>query len=415
MTPKNDAPATGKFFRTWRYILFWISSLFSNMGTWMQQIAQPWVVLSLSNSPFWVGLDSFALNVPGLLFTIAGGVLADRFDRRRLVLILQLMQFACVLLLVALLATGALQVWMIVCISFFVGLTDSLSNPSFQTIIPSLVPAEDIPRAVSLNSTQFNLSRILGPAIAGVIIVKFGAVVCFSANAASYFPFLLSVWFIYPRKQKQPAQQTEVIQQKPIEQLAEITRLLRIPHISLPLMITFITNLFCGPLVTFCPVLIKNVFHAQVGNFGWAMAAFGCGGLLGAGVSFIPLPKQFARNRLAAVAAIILALTVVAIAFNRSLVLLSVLLVCAGAALTVANISVNTFLQQNATNINRGRVASLYQLALYGGISLGGLLTGFVVARLSITTALMINGGIAAVLQLLLFGRQLMQPDVRKV
>ncbi len=196
----NDpSHASKSFFKSGRYGLFWISSLFSNIGTWMQQVAQPWVVLSLSNSPFWVGLDSFALNAPGWLFTLWGGLLADRYERRKTVLFFQSIQFLCVLAMVFLLVMGWLEVWMIVVISFLVGLTDSLSMPSFQSIIPSLVAHEDIHRAVSLNSTQFNLSRILGPAIAGVVIVRYGAIVCFSANAVSYIPFFLSLYFIYPR------------------------------------------------------------------------------------------------------------------------------------------------------------------------------------------------------------------------
>lgn len=383
------------FFRSPRYILFWLGSLFSNMGSWMQQIAEPWVVLSLSNSPFWVGLDGFALNAPGLIFTLWGGVLADRYNRRKVVVLFQALQFFCVLTLVVLLLAGWLKVWMIVCISFLVGLTDALSMPSFQSIVPSLVKQQDIKKAVSLNSTQFNLSRVLGPAIAGIVIVRFGAVACFSANAASYLPFFLALYFIYPRKVVETQPQAE---EKPVELLRAFLKLLRNRKVSLPLITTLVTNLFCGPLVTFCPVLIKNVFHAEVGNFGGAMAAFGVGGLMGAASSFIPLPASLKRNRFAAMAAVFLSLVVVAIGFNHSLLLLIVLLVLAGAALTTVNISINTFLQENAVNAVRGRVASMYQLTLSGGISLGALLTGFTVSKLNISDALVFNGAVAVVL-----------------
>ena len=348
------------------------------------------------------------MNIPGLLFTLWGGILADRFDRKKVVLFFQAIQFICVLALVILLATGLLKVWMIVIISFLVGLTDALSNPAFQTIIPSLVNPKDIPRAVSLNSTQFNLSRVLGPAIAGVVIVRFGTVSCFSANAASYLPYFLAIFFIYHRKTAKV--QKEPIQVKPIEQLREIRKLLLVREIRLPLMITLVTNLFCGPIVTFCPVLIKNVFHAEVGNFGWAMAAFGLGGLMGAGASFISLPKSFGRSKFAGVTAVLMGLVVIAIGLNRSLQLLTLLLVIAGAALTVTNISVNTFLQENADSNFRGRIASLYQLALFGGISIGALVTGFTVSKFSISTALVLNGAIAFVLQVWLLWKQLHKP-----
>ena len=396
--------APKSFFSSARYILFWISSLFSNIGTWMQQVAQPWVVLSLTNSPFWVGLDSFALNAPGWLFTLWGGVLADRYERKNIVLFFQIIQFLCVLTMVVLLIVGRLQVWTIVFISFMVGLTDSLSWPSFQSIIPSLVEQKDIPRAVSLNSTQFNLSRILGPAIAGVVIVRFGAVACFSANALSYIPFFLSLYFIYPRGGLKINQAQ--VAEKPTQQVKELRSLLRNPEVRLPLLTTLVNALFCSPLISFSAVLIKNVFHAEVGTYGGAMTAFGIGGLVGAATSFIPLPAFFKRNKLASSVAIILGFVVVAIGLTHSFYLLLFLLASSGAALTASNIAVNIFLQENIRNNIRGRIVSLFQLALSGGISIGALFTGFLVGQLNISNALIINGALTIVFQIWLLWRQ---------
>ena len=166
------------------------------------------------------------------------------------------------------------------------------------------------------------------------------------------------------------------------------------------------TNLFCGPLVTFCSVLVKNAFHAEAETFGGTMAAFGLGGLIGAASSFFPLPKSFKRDRFATAVGIFLGLVTVAVALNHSLLLLFALLVLAGAALTATNISANTFLQENATNTIRGRIASLYQLALHGGLSAGGLITGFVVSQLTISTALFINGTVSVILLVFLLWRQ---------
>lgn len=386
-SPKN-------YFLTWRYLVFWTSSLLSNIGSWMQDVAQPWLVLSLSGSPFWVGVTGFAASIPGLLFTLPGGLLADRFDRKKITLLLQAVQFLFVLSMLVLLITGRLKVWMIITISFIVGLTDALCNPSLQTIVPSLVARKNIPRAVALGSTQFNLSRILGPVIAGVVIVRFGMVACFTANAASYLPFFIAIWFIYPGKMDR-----EPVQSRPLDQFREIKGLLRIRHIRLPLITVFCASFFCGPLVTFCSVLVRDVFHSGVGRFGWAMTAFGAGALLGAASSFISLPASFGRNRLAAIVAIVQAFLLVAVALNRSCPLLFVLLVLAGAAQITINISVNAFLQENAADAQRGRVVSLYQLAMYSGISLGALLTGLVVAEFNIADALLLNGCLAAIFQ----------------
>jgi len=403
MSPQPELPSAS-FFSTARYRLFWVSSLFSNMGTWMQQIGQPWVLLSLSSSPFWIGLDSFALNAPSLVFTLWGGVLADRLDKRKTILVFQSIQFLCVLVMVLLLFLGLLKVWIIVLISFLVGLTDALSMPSFQSIIPSLVSKKDIPRAVSLNSTQFNLSRILGPAVAGIVIVRFGAITCFGSNAASYIPFFLSLYFIYPKGsasfKKEPSAS------RPISQLHEFRTFLIRPEIRLPLLITFLNSLFCGPLITFCAVLIKNNFHQDLGNFGGAMTAFGVGGLLGATSSFFPLPPTYRRNEIASGMALLTALVVLLISFTDSIYLLLMLLVFAGASLTAGNISVNTFLQENSANTARGRLVSLFQLALSGGLSLGALLTGFIVARFSISTALAVNGSLAFIFQTIILTRQ---------
>ena len=280
--------------------------------------------------------------------------------------------------------------------------------PAFQSITPSLVGKKDIRKAVSLNSTQFNLSRILGPAIAGIVIVRYGVIVCFSANAASYIPFFISLYFIYPRKRLKT--QKEIMVAKPIQQLKEFRNLLLNPKVRIPLLTVLVTSIFCAPLITFCAVLIKNVFHAEVAHFGGAVAAFGIGGLIGATVSFISLPEHFKGSLFASVLAVLLGLIMVAIALNRSLYLLIALLVFAGAALTASNIFINTVLQENIGNNIRGRIVSLYQLALSGGISIGALFTGFMVTQLNISAALLINGIFAIVFQIWLLWKQLKAP-----
>ena len=404
-----DHPQSPKnYFLTWRYLLFWISSLLSNIGSWMQQVAQPWLVLSLSGSSLWVGLTSFAANIPGLLFTLTGGLLADRFDRKRVTLILQAIQFFVILMMVVLLITGLLRVWIIIVISFIVGLTDALCNPSLQTIVPSLVVKKDIAKAVSLNSTQFNLSRILGPVIAGIVIARFGIVACFSANAASYLPYFIAIWFIYPGKMDKSMR--EPIEIRPIEQFQEIRKLLKIRKVQLPLITVFVANLFCGPLITFCPVIVRDVFHLGIHSFGWAMTALGAGALIGASFTFIPLPAILGRKKLVAVAAIMQGLLVIAIALNHSFLLLCLLLFFAGTVQIIINISANAFLQENAADYLRGRIAGLFQLAMFSGLSIGALLTGLLIAKFSIAKAFCLNGSIAAVLQAWVSWKKLHNP-----
>ena len=189
---------------TRRFGTFWLASLLSNIGTWAQQVAEPWLLLSLGASPFLIGLDSFAMNAPVWLLTLAGGVLADRADRRRVIALFQSIQMLCPTLIAALLVLGSIRPWMIIALSLVVGVTDALSMPSFQSIVPSIVGRDQIGRGLALNSTQFNLSRILGPAIAGVLMASIGAVACFALSAASYIPFIGVALWILPRRATGP-------------------------------------------------------------------------------------------------------------------------------------------------------------------------------------------------------------------
>ncbi len=184
--------------RTRRFGTFWFASLLSNIGTWAQQVAQPWLMLSLGASSFLIGLDSFALGAPVWLLTLWGGMLADRADRRRVIAGFQSVQMLCPTLLVVLLLTGTVHPWVVISLSLVVGITDALSMPSFQSIVPAIVEPAQIPTGLALNSTQFNLSRILGPALAGVLIAGVGAIGCFALSAASYVPFIAVALWILP-------------------------------------------------------------------------------------------------------------------------------------------------------------------------------------------------------------------------
>ncbi len=390
-------PLSVSLLRTKRYGVFWVASLLSNIGTWMQQVAQPWVILSMTQSSFLVGLDSFALNSPGWIFTLLGGSLADRRDRKKIILICQSIQFVCILIMLALLIAHRLQIWMIISFSFLIGTTDSLSMPSFQSIIPSLVSKKEIPRAITLNATQYNVSRILGPAIAGVIMASFGAVACFGANAFSYLPFFIALFWIYPKPKVILPKGGSI--SNVLTASDSYRSLLKSHSIRSPLATIFVTSLLCGPLTTFCPVLIKDVFHADVGRFGGAIAALGLGGLFGAGSSFFLFKMKLSRSRLATGVAILLGVTLILISLNRSLVLLNVLMVAAGVCMTLSSISAGSYLQETASNLSRGKMVSLSQLAMQLGISAGGLLTGLLATHFGVATAFLINGSGAIVLQ----------------
>src|SRR5688572_12918321 len=168
--------------------LLWLGALTSSIGTWMQKVAQSWLIVTMtgSSSAFYLGLDSFVGEAPILLFTLVGGVVADRRDRRHMMLVSQMVQMAVALLLAVLVFTGVIQIWMILTLSFVAGCAQAFGGPAYQSLIPTLVGKEHLPNAIALNSIQFNLARVIGPVIAGVSLATLGMVACFGLNGISF-------------------------------------------------------------------------------------------------------------------------------------------------------------------------------------------------------------------------------------
>ena len=377
---------------TRRFGTFWLASLLSNIGTWAQQVAQPWLLLSLGASPWLLGLDSFALGGPGLLLTLLGGVLADRADRRRLIATLQSIQMLCPLLIVGLLLHGSIQPWIIVALSLVVGVTDALSMPSFQTIVSTLVDRRQLPTGIALNTTQFNLSRILGPSLAGVLMASIGAVGAFAVSAASYLPFIAVALWILPRAAVQAVAPAEGGGDGPL--LAGARAVLAQPALRGAVLTVLAGSLLCSPLLTFCPVLVKTVFQADVAQFSLTVSAFGAGGLLG-GLLLMAVDPARDRRPLASWAASGFAAVVLLSALNPWAWALPLLFVAGGLAMTMANASANAWLQSQAPAAIRGQTVSLFMLAMRGGTALGGLLTGLTVSAWGVREALALNGLLA--------------------
>ena len=391
-TTTNRFRESLRLLTTGRFGTFWFASLLSSIGTWAQQVAEPWLLLTLGASPFLIGLDSFAMDAPVWMLTLAGGVLADRADRRRVIAIFQSIQMLCPTAIVILLFTHLIHPWMIIALSTVVGLTDALSMPSFQSIVPSIVPHEQVGRALALNSTQFNLSRIIGPAIAGVLISVIGITACFVVNAASYVPFIAVALWILPRWTLQTPRTEAPLHRPLVEGVREIVRQ---PHLRGALLTVFTTGLFCAPLVTFSPVLVQVVFHGGAARFSAALAAFGMGGLLG-GAGLLGVPTDVDPRRLSSTFALVLAALLVVTALNPWSWGLPALLFLAGASMTISNTAANTLVQSTAVPHLLGRTVSLYMLAIRGGGALGALLTGVTVSRLGVQHALLLNGVVAA-------------------
>ena len=315
------------------------------------------------------------------LTALIGGVIA----------LFQSIQMLCPSVIVLLLLAGTVRPWMVIILSLVIGITDALSMPSFQSIVPSIVKPAQIASGLALN-----LSRILGPALAAILLISIGAVGCFAVSAASYIPLIVVALWILPQKLNTPPVDATSEQHSLFVHIFEI---LRIPQLRGALLTVFFTSLLCGPLVIFCSVLIKNTFHRDAVDFSIAVAAFGIGGLLGAIVLlFINVDSD--RRYLSSWAARAYGVVLVLVACNPWFWSLPVLFVLGGSAMSISNISANTLIQTNTTSQLRGQSVSLFMLALRGGISIGGLLTGFSVTLIGVNRALLLNGVLTLLAQI---------------
>jgi len=375
----------------------------------MQSVAEPWLLLSIGGSSFLLGLDAFAMNAPFWILVLWGGMLADRKDRTRIIYFFQGIQMLCPVVIVALVATGSIKVWMIIVLTLIVGITDALSSPAFSSLIPSIVSSSDLKPALALNSMQFNLSRVMGPAIAGLVMMKYGFLWCFGANAASYIPFFLSIYWLRPPATMLVRQASD--RQNPSSVVDGIKGIIRSQKTGWALLSILCTGLFCGPLITFSPLIVKQVLHADVGQFGGVLTAFGIGGILGP-LLILLATQRVDPIRISLTAALVYGLFIVAASQIGAVWQLALVLVASGFLLTVANTSANTFLQAQATDQNRGQTASLFMLAMRGGLSLGNLATGTIIGLSSVHFAFLMNGLLAIGVQAFIFWRVLRRPTV---
>jgi predicted MFS family arabinose efflux permease len=400
--------------RSRNFAILWFGNLLSNTGTWMQQVAEPWLVLRLSNSPFLLGLDSFMTDAPVWLLILVGGLLADRRDRRRTALFFQGIQVICPILIVVLLATNRIQVWMVIALSLVVGVTDALSGPSINALVPSSVPEDDVASAVALNSAQFNLSRVLGPFFAGVIMATLGPIVCFALNASSYAPYLLAIYLLRipspPIHRPAAGSRRDRARSSLLEAFGAIAKKRRLRRAFLTVILT---SVFCMPMVTFMPVLVRDAFHLGSTEFGGALSVFGFGGLIGAAV-VLPLKTNRHRQILSNLAALCLSALIVAMALDRVFGVLLALVFVAGGAMVASNTAANSILQSSIDGRIRGRVSSMYTLALRGGAPIGSLATGIVASHWGVRTALLINGSLALACHAALIRRARRRARVQK-
>ena len=366
--------------------LMWAGAFTSSVGTLMQEVAQNWLILTMTGSTFLLGLDAFLGDAPFLAFSLFGGVLADRVDRRRILLRSQYVQMTSAALLAVLLLSNAVQVWMILTLSFVVGLAQSFGGPAYQALVPTLVDRKDLPNAVALNSIQFNLARVIGPVLAGVAFYKLGAAACFGLNALSFLAPILALFLLTG------GGGTLAPTEGVFESLKTGLRAVRDTGTLKGLIVLSFIGSFCAmPLVTFLPVFARNVFHRDAKGYSVLLAAFGIGAILGAfGVAAFGNVRH--KGALAVGMQMFFGAVMACFALSRTPLLSYVLLGLAGASLMVVFALFMTLVQSNVEDHLRGRVVSVYSLAFRGAMPLGNLVAGALASVFSAPTVLIANG-----------------------
>lgn len=378
-----------RIFRAFRYRdfrLMWTGACVSTIGTFVQQFAQSWLVYDLTGDAFYLGLDLFLGQLPVMMFSLFGGVFADRMDRRKMLLVSQYIQMICAFLLAALFALHLVKVWHILALSFFVGVGQSFGGPAYSALLPSLVDAEDLSNAIAMNSIQFNLARVVGPTLGGLAYTAFGATWCFALNGLSFLAviaslFMIQVTFVPPKT-------TESVLKSMKEGLQFIRRR---EGMAMLVILAFCTTLFGSSINSFLPVFVRNVFNKGPETYTLLLVCSGAGSIVGA-LSVAAMEKVKGHGRLVLLILILLGIAIAGFALSHWLPLSCVLMFLIGTALMASASFMLSLAQLITTDAMRGRVMSVYSLAFRAGIPLGALALGKLIPIFGATPTLTATG-----------------------
>lgn len=364
----------------------WFGACTSSIGTWMQIVAQGWLIYRLSHSAFLLALDQFLGGIPIFLFSLIGGVVADRTERRKILLVSQYVQMASAGVLTLLVVFGVVHVWQILCLSFVSGLAQAFGGPAYQALIPTLVDREDMPNAIALNSIQFNMAVTIGPALAGQTLAKFGEKWCFGLNAISFLAPIISLSMI--TAQYLPATTTESMFSSLKQGIKFVRKQGSMEALTL---LAFCMTALSMPMRTYIPVFVKDIFHRGPETYGNLLSLMGvgsiCGSLAVAGIGNMRKKGLFALTMLICLGAAISGFSI-----SKLLPLSYAMLVLVGASMMAVFATVTSLVQLITTNEMRGRVMSVYNCAFRGGMPMGNLISGWLVPMFTAPIVLGVNG-----------------------
>jgi predicted MFS family arabinose efflux permease len=359
----------------------------------MQILAQAWMVLEISKNPTLLGLDSFLATIPIVLFSLVGGVFADRTERQKLLLGSQIVQMACAFTLAILFATGVVHIWEILALSFIVGTAQSFGGPAYSALIPTLVKPPDLPNAIALNSIQFNLARVIGPVL-GALALAIGAAWCFALNGISFIAVIITLLIINPHFV--PNKSGESV----LKSMGQGIHFIRNQGAMQGLIVLgFSMTLLAFPLIVVLPVFAQTVYHGDPVLYSRLLVSFGIGSILGALV-VAGLGKYKHQGRYALLMLVLLGLLITGFALSHQLILSAVFLFLCGAALLAVFTTISSLVQMITSDDMRGRVMSVYNVAFRGGMPFGSLIVGALVSKFSAPNVVACNGVLLALLGL---------------
>jgi predicted MFS family arabinose efflux permease len=362
------------------YGRLWWGAFLSSVGTQTQDVAVAWLIQTRFNNPVYLGLRSLASEGPLIAFMLIGGAAADRYDRRRILMASQLVQLTCAAMLGVLYFTNHLGLVPILCLAFITGLVQSQSAPTYQAVLTSLVPPKLIPNAVALNSFQFNLSRTIGPAIGGLLLVRAGEGGCFVVNALSFLAILAALWRIAipsPRSQQGLREGLN----------AGFRHVYESPLLFLLTGMSAAASFLTYPMITYLPVVAENVLHAGAGAYSALLFAFGAGAIGGA-LTTARRGNVSGRGRLLLRAWMVYGAATLGMLLSGRLWLAMACLLVSGWMLVTASSTLISLVQENVPDHIRGRALSIYSVAFRGGAPVGAICAGFLVKGLGPALAL---------------------------
>lgn len=407
-TSDGYIPSTFAALRHHNYRLWFAGQVVSLIGTWMQSVAQGWVVYLLTGSKLALGTIAFMGTVPTLFLMLPAGAIVDRVPKRSLLLVTQAIMMVLALILTALAATGTLQVWHLGLLALALGVTQSFDAPTRQAMVAEIVEdRRDLMNAIALNSTMFNLARVVGPAIGGLVLAALGPAWCFGLNALTFLAVLVALW-----RMRLPSRPVASLRQPIMRQVAAgLSYIRNEPPVRTMITLVGVSSLFGTSYVVLLPAFAADVLRAGEAGLGALNAAVGGGALVGS-LTVASFGRFRRKGLLLTVGSLLFPIGVILFSLSRTLPLSMAALAVVGWSVVTQNATINTLIQSMCPDELRGRVMAVFTLMIFGATPFGSLLAGSIGEAFGPTVGVSLGGVVALVYALSVL---VMVPSLRRL